>query len=234
MVIIKGIEKLTLIDYPGHIASILFLGGCNFRCDYCYNKDLVLRPHEMPTISQDIALEFINERRNFIDAVVVTGGEPTLQINSLLSFLPQLKSLGLKIKLDSNGYFPDRLEQLVKTGTIDYIAMDIKAPLSRYSEIVGAEIVAEKISQSVSFIMNSSVDYEFRTTVWQNSFTQKEFESMFQMIQGAKNYYLQNMYPCFTIQPKNMYHSVKLAEIQPIVDLAKSYVGHVALRGEWV
>jgi len=231
--VIKGIEKITLIDYPGHIASTIFLGGCNFRCDYCYNKDLVVRPHALPNISEEVILSTLSSRRHFIEGVVITGGEPMVQAAHLMEFIPRIRSLGLKIKLDTNGYFPDKIRQLVDAGLIDYLAMDIKAPLTRYAEITGVEIITQQIERSVQLLMSCGVAYEFRTTVWKNGFSHDDFLQMVTLIRGAEKYFLQNMYPFFTIQPKKEYRAMKKADIEPVVQLAKQYVQSVSLRGEW-
>lgn len=232
MLQIKGFEKLTLIDFPGHIAAIIFLGECNFRCDYCYNKDLVCRPEQLPTFDEQAVLDLLSQRRNFLEGVVITGGEATLQASALKKFLPQIRSLGLRIKLDSNGYLPEKITELIPL--VDYIAMDIKAPLERYGQIVGRDVHTERIAQSVAIIKASGVAYEFRTTVWKNAFSLEDFRQMFELIAGAPHYYLQNMYPFFTIQPQQHYEPMSKYDITPVVSLAQQYVSHVHLRGTWL
>ena len=234
MVKIKSIEKTTLIDFPGHIASTIFLGGCNFSCDYCYNKDLVLRPDELENIDQEKIISLLAKRRNFIEGVVITGGEPTLQKNELMQFLPKIRALGLKIKLDTNGYYPDRVSHLIDSGLIDYLAMDVKAPLERYAEITGVNVSIERIIESIKLLKNCSLSYEFRTTVWKNGFTADDFLAIFKLIEGAKNYYIQNMFPFFTIKPKKEYKPMARYEIEPMLQMAKKYVERVSLRGEWL
>ena len=228
---IKAIEKTTLIDFPGHIAAIIFLGGCNFRCDYCYNKDLVYRPEQMPTLDEETVFSMIRERKNFLDGVVITGGEATLQTTDLKRVIPRLRSLGLHIKLDTNGYMPEKIRELIPL--IDYIAMDIKAPMDRYSEIVGRDIMTQRIVESIELIKSSGITYEFRTTVWQGGFSITDFYNIFELIEGAQNYYIQNMYPVFTIKPKKNYEPMTRSDIEPILTVGSSYVKNIKLRGRW-
>lgn len=232
IMLIKGFEKTTLIDYPGHLASIIFVGGCNFRCDYCYNKDLVLCPAKLPSLSEHDILHELEKRKNFIDGLVITGGEPTLQPD-LADFIKKVRALNLKIKLDSNGYNPEIIKALLAKNLLDYIAMDIKAPLKRYAEIAGVPINTNKITKSIELIMRSGIAYEFRTTVWRDSFSPEEFKSMFGLINGAQNYYLQNMYPHFPTPPKQTYDPMLKSEIEPILALSKQFVQQSALRGTW-
>ncbi len=229
---IKGFEKTTLIDYPGHIASIIFTGGCNFRCDFCYNQSLVHTPHALPSIAQDEVLTELAARAAFIDGVVITGGEPTLQLD-LSEFIHQIRALNLKIKLDTNGYSPEKVQELFEQKIIDYIAMDIKGPFSRYTEITGIPIDTAKIKRSIELIMNAGIDYEFRTTVWHNGFTHKDFDAMLGLIAGARHYYLQNMFPMFATPTKINYKPMLKSEISPLFHYAQQRVQHCGLRGEW-
>lgn len=229
---IKGFEKTTLIDFPGHIASIIFLGGCNFRCDYCYNKDLVLNPGSLPGLTQESILHELTQRKNFIDGVVITGGEPTLY-PGLTQLIGEIKALGLKVKLDSNGYQPTILKNLLESGMVDYVAMDIKGPLSRYQDITCVPLKVERIQESINLLKTGTVPYEFRTTVWKNAFTDKEFDDIFDLIRGAQHYYLQNMYPVFTIKPQHTYEPMSKQAITPIFERGKEAVHHISLRGEW-
>jgi pyruvate formate lyase activating enzyme len=229
---IKGFEKTTLIDFPGHIASIIFLGGCNFRCDYCYNKDLVLNPGSLPGLTPESILQELDKRKNFIDGVVITGGEPTLYPD-LLKLMSDIKALGLKVKLDSNGYQPTLLKNIISSGLVDYVAMDIKGPLARYQEITCVPLAIERIQESIDLLKSNVIPYEFRTTVWKDAFTDNEFDDIFDLIRGAQNYYVQNMYPVFTIKPKLTYEPMSRRDILPVLERGKLAVKHIALRGDW-
>jgi len=229
---IKSVQKVTLIDYPGLIASTIFVGACNFRCDYCYNKQLVYSPGSIPTLDEDNLFKDLEARKNFIEGVVVTGGEPTLQAG-IEVFIEKIKKLGLSVKLDSNGSRPEVIKRLIDSKLIDYVAMDIKAPLDRYSEIAGIEINTSKIKESVSLLKSSSVDYEFRTTVWDGAFSKEDFTKMYELIKNAKSYFIQNMYPFFSMKPKLLYSPMSKKDILPILELGKSYVQTVKLRGDW-
>jgi pyruvate formate lyase activating enzyme len=230
--LIKGFEKTTLIDYPGHIAAIIFTGGCNFRCDFCYNQALVHTPQQLPTIPEEQVLEELAKRASFIDGVVITGGEPTLH-RDLIPFIKQIRTLNLKIKLDTNGYQPEKVKEILAQKIVDYVAMDIKGPLSRYAEITGIPLDTKKIEQSIKLIMNAGIDYEFRTTVWKRGFTQEDFSQMLSLISGARHYYLQNMFPAFAQPTQQKFEPMLRHEVEPLYQFAQQHVQHCALRGEW-
>ena len=204
MIEIGGIEKSTLIDYPGRIACTVFLIGCNFRCPFCYSSELVL--HEkiklQPRISQKDFFKFLKERQGLIDGVVICGGEPTIS-KDLPEFIRKIKKLGFLIKLDTNGSNPEMLKKLIKEGIIDYVAMDIKAPLEsqKYNRGVGVKVDLDKIRESIEIIKNSYVDYEFRTTVVPTIHTKEDIIQIAKEISPAKKYYLQNFRPEKTIDP---------------------------------
>ncbi|OPL12638.1 MAG: hypothetical protein AVO34_06795 [Firmicutes bacterium ML8_F2] len=153
--------KISLIDYPGEIACTIFVGNCNLRCGYCYNKDLVLNPGAVPSFPS--ILDFLQKRTHLIDGICLTGGEPLLQLD-VEPFLINIKEMGLKIKLDTNGTYPDILQDLLDKKIPDYIAVDIKAPLEKYEPIVGTRVDLSKIKQTIKIIKNCSIKHEFRTT----------------------------------------------------------------------
>ena len=199
--IIGGLEKLTLLDYPDHLAAIIFTQGCNFRCHFCYNPLLVMplqggdeknkKEKGFSPLSLKNLFLFLSERFGRLEGVVITGGEPTLHPD-LPSFIKKIKKIGYLVKLDTNGTNPDMLAGLIKDKLIDYIAMDIKAPLARYSEVVGVAADCKNIEKSVKMIINSGLPYEFRTTVVPGLLNKPDFEEMGGLIKGAKEWYLQN------------------------------------------
>lgn len=188
--LIKGVHKTTLIDYPGKIASIIFLAGCNFRCPYCQNPSLVKDHEELPTMPEKDALEFLRGRKKWLDGVCISGGEPTLN-KELPEFLRKIKNMKLLIKLDTNGTNPQMLKELLDEKLLDYIAMDIKAPPERYEEVVKAKVDLEKIKKSVEIIRNSGVDYAFRTTVVPGLLNSEDIKKICSWLRGSKRYYLQ-------------------------------------------
>ena len=189
--LIKGLQKLTLLDYPTKTACTIFTGGCNFRCPFCHNASLVLDVNEGEKYEADEVLAFLRKRVGLLDGVCVTGGEPLLQ-KDIKEFLKEIKEMGYAIKLDTNGYSPEKLMESVEEGLIDYVAMDIKNCKEKYSETAGIDIDMAKIEKSVSFLMNSGIDYEFRTTVVKEYHTLSDIERIAQWISGAKRYFLQS------------------------------------------
>lgn len=188
--LIGGFQKFSLIDYPDKICAIVFTQGCNFRCGYCHNPETVDPKKFSAPIPEEEFFSFLESRKGKLDAVSITGGEPTLQ-KDLIEFIEKIKGFGYLVKLDSNGSNPDVLREVIDSKIADYIAMDIKAPPERYSEVADAEIDAGKIKESVELIIGSGLDYEFRTTVVKNQLREKDFVGIGKMIEGAKLYILQ-------------------------------------------
>lgn len=187
---IHGFNKTTLLDYPGLVAATIFTGACNFRCPYCHNAELVLNPSSQPIIPEEEILAHLKKRRGITQGVCITGGEPTLQ-KDLKDFIKKLKELELKVKLDSNGYKPEVLKDLVNEGLLDYVAMDVKAPLDEYDIIAGVKLDSSKLKESIGFLIEGHVPYEFRTTVVKDFHTRESFEKMAELIKGADRYFLQ-------------------------------------------
>jgi len=158
---IKGIQKVSLIDYPGRVASTFFLYGCNFRCGFCHNPSLVLTP-DMTEISEESALKYLEENKRYLDGVCLTGGEPLLTLD--IDFLKKIKDMGFEIKIDTNGSFPEKLKEFIDAGLVDYIAMDIKGSKNIYPALIGLKPDMDKIEQSIKLITNFK-EYEFRTTI---------------------------------------------------------------------
>ena len=186
---VQGYQKLTLLDYPGRTACTIFTGGCNLRCPFCHNASLVKHPLENKNLEQQV-LEYLAERQGIIDGVCFTGGEPLLQPD-LPMFVEKVKAHGLLVKLDTNGAMPDRLEKLLATGMVDYVAMDVKASQENYSHATGSDIDTDIIDKSIRIIQNSGVDHEFRTTLVKGIHTVDEPAKIAEWIGGGSKYFLQ-------------------------------------------
>ena len=188
---IGGLQKLTLLDYPGKVACTVFLSGCNLRCPYCHNPALVLpEQSNAPGMPESEVFAFLEQRKGKLDGICITGGEPTLQ-PELPGFLEKLRGLGYAIKLDTNGTNPGMLNRLLHDGILNYVAMDIKNSPSRYAETCGGADVLSKVRESADLLLNSPTDYEFRTTVCKPLHTEKEMEEIGRWLRGAKRYFLQ-------------------------------------------
>lgn len=190
--VIAGFQKTTLLDYPEKIACIVFTQGCNFKCGYCHNPELFEKKE--PVITLPAFYDFLQRRKGKLDGVVITGGEPTLQ-KDLKEFVKNIKNLGFLVKLDTNGTNPDIIEELLDENLIDYIAMDIKAPLEKYHLITNTNVDTAKIKKSIDLILNSSIDYEFRTTAIKESLNLEDFKQIGKLISGAEKYYIQKFIP---------------------------------------
>lgn len=194
--IVNGLQKLSLLDYPGYVAATIFLSGCNFRCPYCHNSDLVLYPNRTEEILDEEIFGFLNKRKGLLDGVCITGGEPLLR-SGLLPFIQEIKNMGFKVKLDTNGSLPGRLSELIKSGSLDYVAMDVKNSNEKYAQTSGIpelirDNMVEKVNESIMLLMEDKVDYEFRTTVTNELHTIEDMIEIGKWIKGAKRYYIQN------------------------------------------
>lgn len=188
---ICGLNKTTLLDYPGKVAATVFLGSCNFRCPFCQNSPLVLHADREPEISREEVLSFLKKRAGILEGICITGGEPALN-DDLEDFLREIHGLGYAVKLDTNGSRPHLIKDFVKKGLIDMVAMDIKAGPENYGNATGLLYPdLDSIRESVDFLLEGNVDYEFRTTVVKELHTEKDFREIGQWIKGAKAYYLQ-------------------------------------------
>lgn len=197
---IGGFNKLTTQDFPGNLACIIFTSGCNFNCDYCYNRDLV--ESSTDEISKEEIFSYLNSRKKMLDGIVISGGEPTIW-NDLIPFIEELKQFGLKIKLDTNGYKPEVLKELIDKKLVDYIAMDIKAIFNEYYKVINKKIDAEKIKESIKLIRESKIDHEFRTTIIRGMHTKDDLSKMVSLVNGSP-YYLQNFQMEDTVINKKM------------------------------
>ncbi len=201
----SGWQKTSLIEYPGKISTVLFTGSCNFRCPFCYNVDLVLNPEKLPPIDESTVLEYLEQNRGLYHAVVVTGGEPTMH-KELPKFLGKVKKLDFLVGLETNGTNPMMIERLIKNRLVDFVSMDIKAPLAweKYKKAAGISDkgLFESVKKSVKILLGSNVDYEFRTTVVPKIHTEKDIVDISRQIKGAKHYVLQQFLPKNTIDEK--------------------------------
>jgi len=200
--IIGGLQKLTLIDYPGRLAATVFFLGCNFRCPWCYSSELVLpeKIKKQPKISEKELFSFLKERQGLLEGVVICGGEPTIN-NDLPKFIKKIKKLGYAVKLDTNGSNPKMLKKLIKEKLIDYVAMDVKLPKEKYPKILKAKV--DDIEKSIKILKESKVDFEFRTTVVPTVLDKKDVLKIAKWIGGLNvKYYLQNFRPEKTLDPK--------------------------------
>lgn len=189
---IDGLQKMTLLDFPGKVACTVFTGGCNFRCPFCHNALLVTKLPEKPDYSEDEILSFLEKRTGLLDGVAITGGEPLLNPD-IADFIRKIRSMGYAVKLDTNGSFPERLKAIVGEGLVDYVAMDIKNRKEKYAETIGLKnFDLSKIEESVEFLKSGAVDYEFRTTVVEQFHTVEDIRAAAEWISGAKRYFLQN------------------------------------------
>ena len=226
---IQGLQKMTLLDYPGRVACTVFLGGCDLRCPFCHNGGLVLGP--MPAELDDQGLlAFLKKRQGLLDGVCVTGGEPLLRPD-LPELLTRIKELGYPVKLDTNGSHPERLRSLVQQGLVDYVAMDIKNSPERYGETVGVPALdLTPFQESVAFLLQGSVDYEFRTTVVREFHDSDSFQAIGPWLSGARRYFLQCFVDRDTVLQEGL-HPWDADSLRAFADLVRPYVHQVELRG---
>ena len=188
---IAGLMKLTLLDYPGEMACTIFTSSCNFRCPFCHNSSLVIDTESNQLLDNNEVLSFLKERKGRLDGVCITGGEPTIQ-EDLTSFIKEIKDIGYKVKLDTNGYNPKKLKEIVSSNLVDYVAMDIKNSLSKYPQTCGLnKMMIENILESISYLLEDHVDYEFRTTIIKEFHDENDIREIAKSIKGCKRYFLQ-------------------------------------------
>ncbi len=231
MVEIKGLEKFAPQDFPGVMSSTVFLGSCNFRCPYCHNAELVLSPEGLPTFPMEYFIQFLNSRKGWLEGVCITGGEPLLHWD-LKDFLSLLKKRKLLVKLDTNGSFPSRLDRLLKMNLLDSIAMDVKAPLERYADVVKAKVKEEDIRKSLDIILNSGVGYTFRTTVVPGLVGPEDLMKIGRMLQGAKVFQIQKFVPSNTLDP--VYEGKETfskEEISAMAEKVEGFFNEVKVQG---
>ena len=225
-----GLQKLTLLDYPGNMAATVFTGGCNFRCPFCHNRSLVFLNENDSEISTEDILDYLDNRKKILDGVCITGGEPLLH-KGITDFIRKIRSLGLKVKLDTNGSNFKALKELIDEGLLDYVAVDIKNCPEKYAETIGLEnFDLSEVEKTKDYLLEGHVDYEFRTTVVKEFHEVKDFEKIGRWIEGAKNYYLQNFEDHGSCIREGL-SEVDLPELEKMKETAEKYVKHVEIRG---
>ena len=226
---IKGIQKTTLLDYPGKVACTIFTESCNFRCPFCHNASLVIKSNEEPCISEEEIFSFLKKRTGILDGVCITGGEPLLQ-HDIIPFLQAIRAMGYSIKLDTNGAFPEKLKQIVEMKLIDFIAMNIKNTREKYALTAGTAQTPEKVFESIKFIMECGIAYEFRTTVVRELHTKDDILEIAKNISGAEKYALQ----CFKDSGDlicNGYSAHSEQTMREMLELIVPFVKKAELRG---
>ena len=227
--IIHGLQKMTLLDFPGQVACTVFLGGCEFRCPFCYNADL-LDMSAPGIMNDDELLEFLKKRKGLLDGVAFTGCEPLLR-KDLPELLARVRDIGYKIKVDTNGDHPDLLKEIVQAGLADYIAMDVKNSPARYAETIGRETFdTAPVDESIQFLLSGQVRYEFRTTVVKQFHDEASFEAIAQWIDGADRYELQGFVDRDTV-PFAGLEACSREEMEHFADIVRPHVKTVELRG---
>lgn len=226
---IHGLQKMTLLDFPGKVACTVFLGGCDFRCPFCHNYELI-DGTASPVMESDELLRFLETRKGLLDGVAITGGEPCLH-RDLPQLLKEIRAMGFAAKLDTNGFHPDMLETVLSEKLADYVAMDIKNSKEKYAATCGLQTVdMEPIYRSVSLLMSGNTEYEFRTTVVKELHEEKDFEEIGSMIAGAKRYFLQAFTDRDSVPFDNL-SAPRAEEMQKYAEIARNYVPKTELRG---
>ena len=226
---LSGLQKVTLLDYPGKVAATVFFSGCNFRCPYCHNASLVTHADTAPVLPEDALCSFLDKRKGLLDGVCVSGGEPLMQAD-LAPFLQKLKDRGFLVKLDTNGSYPGKLRDLVERKLVDYVAMDIKNAPSHYAATTGiADTMLPNVRESVSYLLTDAVPYEFRTTVVRSLHTTEDFLEIGRWIQGASQYFLQNFADSSDVIQPGL-QGVTTAEMDAFVKAVHPFVPSVQVR----
>ncbi len=227
---IHGLQKLTLLDYPGKVACTVFLAGCNLRCPFCHNSELLDAAAAMPVMDDGELLAFLKKRQGMLDGVAFTGGEPLLR-PELPALLKRVHALGYPVKLDTNGTLPDRLERVLLDGLVDYVAMDVKNSPARYAETCGLETMdLSPVYASIELLLTGPTDYEFRTTVTEELHDETSIAALGPMIAGAKRWFLQP----FTDRDSVLYagfHAPSEEKLRRYLELVKPYVDAAEIRG---
>ena len=225
--IIDGFNKLTLLDYPGHIACIIFTRGCNFKCEYCHNSGFIKNDKNPGIFSEEEVLEYLKERKNALEGIVISGGEPTIQ-KDLDKFIRKVKELGYKVKLDTNGSNPVILKRLLDENLLDYVAMDIKNTLDDYEKVSFVKTKKESLKESINLLKKSKIDYEFRTTIFKEIHDIKKIKDILKLV-GNSKYYIQNFNLSENVKNKSL-HGFSKEELKEIKERLNNYP-NVEIRG---
>ena len=227
---ISGLQKLSMVYYPGKMAATVFTGGCDLRCPFCHNAPLVLRVAETPEFSQEEVLSFLRTRQGLLDGVVLSGGEPLLQADAA-EFLAAVRSLGFSVKLDTNGCHPEALANILERGLTDYVAMDIKNRREKYAETAGMPgFDLAPVEESVRLLQSSGVDFEFRTTVVREFHTAADIRAIGQWLEGSPRYFLQKFVDSGDLVGTGC-HGLEDAEMRALAETARPWFREVTLRG---
>ena len=230
--ILGGLQKLTLLDFPGTVACTVFTVGCNLRCPFCHNPALVFNPPEDARLSEDEFFAFLEKRKGILDGVAITGGEPLLHAD-IGEFIAKIKMKGYKVKLDTNGTFPDRLEKILSLGLVDYVAIDIKNTFDKYAETVGIKgFDTSLIQRSIKILQDSGVAYEFRTTVVSPLHKAEDFEQIAKQVEGTENYFLQNFVDSGDLLNGEGLSEMPREELEKALEGAKKIIPQAKIRGE--
>ena len=227
--VIHGLQKLTLLDFPGHTACTVFSGACNFRCPFCHNASLVLHPDELPAMPESELFAFLEKRRKLLDGVAVTGGEPTLQPD-LPDFLRRIRELGYAVKLDTNGGRPEVLRLILREGLADYVAMDIKSSPENYEKAAGVSGILDAVKESAELLRHSGVPHEFRTTAVKNLHTADDFRRIGEWLSGEERYFIQSYADSGDILAPGM-EAFSNAELHELLRAVEPYIPSATLRG---
>ena len=229
---IGGLQKVTLLDYPGRLAATVFTAGCSFKCPFCHNRDLVFVPEDYSFVNPDEILTYLGRRKGILDGVCISGGEPLVQPD-LLPFMEKIKNMGFLVKLDTNGYEPEKLKEAVQSGLVDYVAMDLKNCKEKYAMTCGmqkAVFQMDRIEESVSYLLAGHVDYEFRTTVVRELHDKEDLLAAASWIRGAKHYYLQQFHDSGTLIQEG-YHGYDARQMEELCEAVRTMIPQAEFRG---
>lgn len=230
MLPIKGLQKTSLIDYPGKVVCTIFLAGCNFRCPYCQNPDLIEAPDKPPTIKEEEIIDYLKKRRKWLDGICISGGEPTVH-NGLIDFIKRIKKENFLVKLDTNGANPGMIKELLDKNLINFISMDIKTSLDKYDNVAKVKVNKTDIQRSIDLIRNSNIDYEFRSTILPKLHSEEDIKKIGEWLNGSKKFVLQQFRPKICLDKS--YEKEKpfsKQEMEKFKKLLEPYFGNVEIR----